>query len=809
MWQRVLSPNLGEIDPEHEQELRLVAQARAGAAWALSALVARYQPPVVRYLVRLTGSPERGRALAEAVLVRMSRRVRGPHGGDHLRLWLLRACTESGLEALRHPERGDPRRLGAGQGPVALIAGRVNDTPMGKWMAGWGARRQKAPEARPPVPTQQFVWQAAADGPAASADEPEPVAPREALKYRMVRAVLAELPYGDAQCLSLHLVAGLNQTEVAQALGITPAVARRRIVQGLQLFGRRYEAALAGLGLSPDFASQPAASAPPAAFVPPPSAPPAYVPPRPAPLPQPAAPGMVSADASLQAPPRVPTGAPFSLMPTIPAAPAASASISPAARADGPETAEAADASERALTSAAIIAYLRAAAANPRPREPVPAAGESIEDPAGETIVDALPVASVIPAPALLASADVLATTEQPPSGQPDALAVDDEAPADEVPGIAASAVVEADAPGTIVRDGPTPAPADGALLGASLDVPEEAPAGVAVGDDGPASRGAALPMAAALASAIAGETSAAPPVAAISVADESSDAPSLEASAVENATATGDAPSVGAFGERPAADLDHLPSGGSNLVEEPPSAVADAVSNGPPELPIAVEQVPHAVAPDAAPAAPPTVHLPRDLAARPADVPARAPRIVPVLRPPDAPESATLVELEAPLLAVDGAPLAAPAPSAMLTNADTDAELDAAVAVDAADGEAEPVPAPVLAAEPSTPLDGAPVFAAEPAHADGDDADPISGDRIAADGAEDGTDSADEYLLVVEPETDAPAAPSDLDGAGVDLEADAAMDAAHRARHTRRVHVLSADGEAEDPTDTAIWPLP
>jgi hypothetical protein len=68
----------------------------------------------------------------------------------------------------------------------------------------------------------------------------------------MVRAVLAELPYGDAQCLALHLVAGLNQAEVAVALGLTNSATRRRIIQGLQLFAQRYNAALASLGLSPE-----------------------------------------------------------------------------------------------------------------------------------------------------------------------------------------------------------------------------------------------------------------------------------------------------------------------------------------------------------------------------------------------------------------------------------------------------------------------------------------------------------------------------------------------------------------------------
>ncbi|HZC78001.1 MAG TPA: hypothetical protein VE258_09650, partial [Ktedonobacterales bacterium] len=99
-WQDGFPLSASRMDAEQERELRLVAQARAGAEWALAALIARYQPPVTRYLTRLTGDPERSRVLAEAIFVRMARRLRGPQGGQHLRLWLLRACTEVGLDAL-------------------------------------------------------------------------------------------------------------------------------------------------------------------------------------------------------------------------------------------------------------------------------------------------------------------------------------------------------------------------------------------------------------------------------------------------------------------------------------------------------------------------------------------------------------------------------------------------------------------------------------------------------------------------------------------------------------------------------------
>jgi DNA-directed RNA polymerase specialized sigma24 family protein len=257
IWRDRFSTEGGEIDVDRERELRLVAQARAGAAWAVSALVARYQPPVVRYLVRLTGDPTRARELAESIFVRMAKRVRGPHGGEHLRLWLLRAATDAGLDVLRHPDRAQPARLAAPAGPAGLLAGR----------GGGRSGRGRAPNASRPAPrTQQFIWQApesptpdgrAADG--LEAAEWQHLSPREALRHRLVRAVLAELPYGDAQCLALHLVAGLNQSEVAAAVGLAAPVARRRVVQGLQLFGRRYEAAAASLGLPPEF-SAPAAS---------------------------------------------------------------------------------------------------------------------------------------------------------------------------------------------------------------------------------------------------------------------------------------------------------------------------------------------------------------------------------------------------------------------------------------------------------------------------------------------------------------------------------------------------------------------
>ncbi|MGZ3678465.1 MAG: RNA polymerase sigma factor [Ktedonobacterales bacterium] len=277
VWQDVF-PNVGpKLDAEHERELRLVEQARAGADWALAALIARYQPPVTRYLTRLTGSPTKARILAEQVFIRMERRLHGSQGGRQLRLWLLRACTEAGLEMLRGPREAKSPRLvesrrpvgllpsgnspavnflRAGLGKLATVTGSTSRQVRKLIWADLSESERRSPHAHrsSDYPRVDRLEPIAADGEGQpEVDEVDTPDPREALRHRMVRAVLAELPYGDAQCLALHLVAGLNQAEVALALGITASATRRRIVHGLTLFAQRYAAAAASLGLPLDF----------------------------------------------------------------------------------------------------------------------------------------------------------------------------------------------------------------------------------------------------------------------------------------------------------------------------------------------------------------------------------------------------------------------------------------------------------------------------------------------------------------------------------------------------------------------------
>ncbi len=262
VWQEAFPPTGGPaFDAEGERERRLAAQARAGAEWALTALIARYQPTVVRYLTRLCGNQAQARRLAERIFQRMERRLHGPHGAENLRLWLLRASTEAGLDALRRPNGAPIPRLTT-SGVAGLLTEESGQDTSGFLQSG--LRRLRQATGGPSRQARPLVWaeDPAAQASAAASGEParpsseshldetlDRLDPRDALRHRLVRVTLAELPYGDAQCLALHLVAGLNQAEVAKALGITNSAARKRMVHGLALFSERYALAVQSLGL--------------------------------------------------------------------------------------------------------------------------------------------------------------------------------------------------------------------------------------------------------------------------------------------------------------------------------------------------------------------------------------------------------------------------------------------------------------------------------------------------------------------------------------------------------------------------------
>ena len=58
----------------------------------------------------------------------MEQRIQGPQGGKQLRLWLLRTCTEMGLDTLREPRAHSLRALVGPRGPAGLLPSRAAGT---------------------------------------------------------------------------------------------------------------------------------------------------------------------------------------------------------------------------------------------------------------------------------------------------------------------------------------------------------------------------------------------------------------------------------------------------------------------------------------------------------------------------------------------------------------------------------------------------------------------------------------------------------------------------------------------------------
>jgi len=264
--------------PEREQWL--LGEARSGSAWALAALAEHYRPMVLGYLACLTGNTEAARPLARDTLAGMEQHLYY-HDTPSLPAWLLLSATDSGLAYLRHvralqlagvsaaPRLSPPRR----GGPTAwLRAAFERFTPprdATRQAAGSQLTRSQPgagiiPQRGEPPPTRRVRPTETRVRPG-TADLRDSRDPRDTLRRRILRAVLADLAPEDARCLALHLVTGLSHQEVAYVSGLSAPAARASIMQGLELFAVRYDEALELLGISPSLFDEEATARPPLA----------------------------------------------------------------------------------------------------------------------------------------------------------------------------------------------------------------------------------------------------------------------------------------------------------------------------------------------------------------------------------------------------------------------------------------------------------------------------------------------------------------------------------------------------------------
>ncbi len=214
------------INPEYEQEARLVEQARAGSERAFSALLARYQQPVFRMILYLVGDVEEARDLARLAIRNALLHMPNVPAGHSIRPWLLRVAVLVALDAVR-ARGGTPQELIASlqlPSPERPMSRVVDADPAESDTMELGITRMEH-LARAPETVIADAWDAL---------------PLD-VERELIRRLLGSLPEGDAELLALGVVGQIPTRDLAALAGTSQRSIRRRIARALILFQSRYQ----------------------------------------------------------------------------------------------------------------------------------------------------------------------------------------------------------------------------------------------------------------------------------------------------------------------------------------------------------------------------------------------------------------------------------------------------------------------------------------------------------------------------------------------------------------------------------------
>lgn len=214
------------INPEFEQEARLVEQSRAGSERAFSALLARYQQPVFRLILYLVGDENEARDLTRIAIKNALLHMPGVPAGYSIRPWLLRVAVLVALDAVRERSETPEDLIASLQlppppGPPRIVDADPADS---ETMVMHVSRLESL--ARNPETTVADAW-----------DE----LPIE-IERELIRRLLAGLPEGDAELLALGVVGQIPTRDLAALAGTSQRSIRRRIARALIMFQCRYTA---------------------------------------------------------------------------------------------------------------------------------------------------------------------------------------------------------------------------------------------------------------------------------------------------------------------------------------------------------------------------------------------------------------------------------------------------------------------------------------------------------------------------------------------------------------------------------------
>jgi DNA-directed RNA polymerase specialized sigma24 family protein len=243
-WHQPMGSFDNPINPEYEQEARLIEQSRAGSERAFSALLARYQQPVFRLIFFLVGDEDEARDLTRVALKHALHRLPRVPAGFSIRPWLLRVAALVALDAVR----------ARSESAEALVASLQLPPPAGP---------PAIVDADPPGGRQEFdvALQQLEDDPRGAIADAWDRLPLD-IERELVRRLLATMPETDAEMLALGVVGQVPTRELAAMVGTSQRSIRRRIARALIMFQSEF--------LSVSALALPAAPAakelPPAAF---------------------------------------------------------------------------------------------------------------------------------------------------------------------------------------------------------------------------------------------------------------------------------------------------------------------------------------------------------------------------------------------------------------------------------------------------------------------------------------------------------------------------------------------------------------
>ncbi len=170
------------------EESLVIAQVRTGNAGAFAAIVEHYQPPIQRYLYRLTGDYELAKDLAQDTFIQAFRRIMITDSQLTVRAWLYGIATKCAQQSRRRA-----RLLS-----FLPLDGRERDCSAAVTYTDRTDENMAIGEALCRVPRDQRV------------------------------------------CLVLHFVEGFKYREIGQILDISEEAVRKRVARGKREFRRHY-----------------------------------------------------------------------------------------------------------------------------------------------------------------------------------------------------------------------------------------------------------------------------------------------------------------------------------------------------------------------------------------------------------------------------------------------------------------------------------------------------------------------------------------------------------------------------------------